>query len=65
VGRALQNLEKTAKRPASSENNLLYPIIDAVRAYATMGEICGVLRKCSGSIKNQRFYEKGFGYERR
>ena len=27
-----------------SEANLMEPIIDAVRAYATLGEMCGVLR---------------------
>jgi methylmalonyl-CoA mutase, N-terminal domain len=51
VRNALQELEAVAKQPASSENNLLYPIIDAVRAYATMGEICGVLRKVFGEYR--------------
>lgn len=51
VGEALQNLEEAAERPANAENNLLYPIIDAVRAYATMGEICGVLRKVFGEYQ--------------
>ena len=28
--------------------NLMPPILDAVRAYATIGEICGVLREVFG-----------------
>ncbi|MBA3947394.1 MAG: methylmalonyl-CoA mutase family protein [Herpetosiphonaceae bacterium] len=33
---------------ASGEENLMYPILEAVRAYATLGEICDVLRAVFG-----------------
>jgi len=39
VGRALAEVERAAR----GSDNLLPPILDAVRAYATIGEICGVL----------------------
>jgi methylmalonyl-CoA mutase N-terminal domain/subunit len=31
--------------------NLMYPIIDAVKAYATLGEICGVMREVFGDYR--------------
>jgi methylmalonyl-CoA mutase N-terminal domain/subunit len=48
VEKTLRVLKEVARRPSSSENNLVPPIMEAVRAYATMGEICGVLRKVFG-----------------
>ncbi|MCC7083150.1 MAG: methylmalonyl-CoA mutase [Burkholderiales bacterium] len=48
VERALARLVDCARRPASSESNLMAPIIEAVRAYATVGEICGALRQVFG-----------------
>jgi methylmalonyl-CoA mutase N-terminal domain/subunit len=40
VEAALRNL----RRAAAGSDNLMPPILDAVRAYATLGEICDVLR---------------------
>jgi methylmalonyl-CoA mutase N-terminal domain/subunit len=31
--------------------NLMPPILDCVRAYATLGEVCGVLRQCFGEYR--------------
>lgn len=36
------------KRTASGNGNLMYPILDCVRAYATVGEICHALREVFG-----------------
>jgi methylmalonyl-CoA mutase N-terminal domain/subunit len=36
---------------ARGDENLLPPIVDAVKAYATMGEMCGVLRKVFGDYQ--------------
>jgi len=36
---------------ALGEENLLPPILEAVKAYATVGEICGVLREVFGEYK--------------
>jgi methylmalonyl-CoA mutase N-terminal domain/subunit len=36
---------------ASGTDNLMQPILDCVRTYATLGEICGVLRKVFGEYR--------------
>ena len=36
---------------AEEGGNIMYPIIEAVRAYATLGEICDVLRQIYGEYK--------------
>ena len=33
---------------SSNGENLMYPIVEAVRAYASVGEICGVMREVFG-----------------
>ena len=47
VEAALQRLKATAQ----SDANLLPPILEAVKAYATLGEICGVLREVFGEYE--------------
>jgi methylmalonyl-CoA mutase N-terminal domain/subunit len=47
VEEALAALRDTAR----SDRNLMPPIIDAVKAYATVGEICGVLREEFGEYE--------------
>lgn len=42
---------KALKEAASSEENLMPYIIEAVRAYATLGEICGILREVFGEYQ--------------
>jgi methylmalonyl-CoA mutase N-terminal domain/subunit len=44
VGRALKAIEEEARGPA----NLMPLILDAVRAYASIGEICGSLQRVFG-----------------
>lgn len=51
VGKTLSELKDVARRPSNSENNLVPPIIEAVKAYATMGEICGALREVFGEYQ--------------
>ncbi len=51
VQAALFALREAATAPASPTNNLLPPILAAVRAYATLGEICGVLRQVWGEYQ--------------
>lgn len=36
------------RQAARSDQNLMYPLIETVRAYATLGEICDVLREVFG-----------------
>jgi methylmalonyl-CoA mutase N-terminal domain/subunit len=47
VERTLAHLGKTAR----GDENLMPAILDAVRAYATLGEICGELRKTWGEYR--------------
>ena len=49
VDAALVALKKTAQ----SEENLMPPILEAVRAYATLGEICDVLRAVFGEYQQK------------
>jgi methylmalonyl-CoA mutase N-terminal domain/subunit len=36
--------------------NLMYPILDAVTAYATLGEITGVFRRVFGEYQEPVFF---------
>jgi methylmalonyl-CoA mutase N-terminal domain/subunit len=47
VARALERLRRTAE----GSGNLMYPILDAVRAYATLGEMCDALRDVWGEYQ--------------
>jgi len=47
VKRALAELEKAAR----GTDNLLYPMKEALRHYATLGEVCGVLRRVFGEYR--------------
>ncbi len=49
VARTLDDLRAAARRPAGAGNNLMEPVMEAVLAYATMGEICGALRDVFGA----------------
>jgi methylmalonyl-CoA mutase N-terminal domain/subunit len=46
-GRVVQALREL-RRVAGTSGNLMYPILDAARAYATLGEMCDVLREVFG-----------------
>ncbi len=50
VQNALQNLGKAIDR----DDNLVAPIIEAVRHYATIGEICGVMRDKWGEFRESK-----------
>ncbi len=47
VDAALARLEDEAR----GDGNLMYPILEAVRAYATIGEICDIKRKVFGEYR--------------
>lgn len=42
---SLEKIKETAIKDESNENNIIYPIIDAVKLYATTGEIFSTLRE--------------------
>jgi len=52
---ALKRLDevcRSGERPSGRDGtNLMYPIVEAVRAYATLGEICGVMRDVFGDYR--------------
>ncbi|MFC1981263.1 methylmalonyl-CoA mutase family protein [Chloroflexota bacterium] len=50
VNRALQAVKKAAATESSPSNNMMVPIIEAVKAYATYGEICDILRGVWGEF---------------
>jgi methylmalonyl-CoA mutase N-terminal domain/subunit len=49
VQRALDRLQSAA----ASRDNLMPPILEAVRAYATLGEMCGALRAVFGEYREK------------
>ncbi len=48
--RAMKSIAEV-KKVAEGNGNLMIPIIDAVKAYATLGEICDVLREVFGEYQ--------------
>ena len=51
VESALAGLRENARRPGSSDANLMPWFIRAAEAYATLGEMCGVLREVFGEYR--------------
>ena len=45
-----RNLDKL-KRSAEGDDNLLPPILECVRSYATLGEMCDTLREVFGEYR--------------
>jgi len=50
-GRKVEEVLGKLRRSAEKDENLMPHIIDAVKAYATLGEICEVLRQVYGEYK--------------
>jgi len=51
VAASLARLRDLAARPGSAEANLMPALIDCARAYATLGEMCGVFRAVFGEYR--------------
>jgi methylmalonyl-CoA mutase N-terminal domain/subunit len=51
VQSALAGLREAARRPGSSDDNLMPHFIRCAEAYATLGEQCGVLREVFGEYR--------------
>ena len=56
VTHSLESVKKVARLPGSPENNLMPVIIDAVRCYATIGEIADALREVWGECRQGFFF---------
>jgi methylmalonyl-CoA mutase N-terminal domain/subunit len=51
VAATLRGLREAARRPGTSETNLMPHFIRCANAYATLGEQCGVLREVFGEYR--------------
>ncbi len=52
----VQSTLAALKQAAQGDENLMVPIVNAVRVYATLGEICDVLREVFGEYKPSTFF---------
>ena len=52
VGESLQYIREVAK----GDENLVPPILEAIRAYATVGEICDTLRDVYGEYQKREYF---------
>ena len=59
VARALDAM----RRAAAGTDNLMPPILDAVRAYATLGEMCDALRRSGANGRSRRSSESTYNHE--
>jgi methylmalonyl-CoA mutase N-terminal domain/subunit len=48
---SLDRIKEVARKPEGNENNLMFPITDAIRSHATIGEIFGALREIFGEYQ--------------
>ena len=51
VKRALDEIRRCAEKEESSDNNLVFPVLEAVKAYATVGEIRNALEDVFGEYR--------------
>jgi len=52
---SVKNALEELKKSIDSDENLMPPIIEAVKCYATVGEICGVMRDKWGEFRDTSF----------
>lgn len=53
---AVQQALTRVRNAADGDENLMHPILEAVKAYATLGEICEVLRSVFGEYQEPVFF---------
>ena len=51
VKKALDEVKALAMLEQKAENNLVPPVIEAARCYATVGEVCNALREVWGEYR--------------
>jgi methylmalonyl-CoA mutase N-terminal domain/subunit len=56
VKKSLDELKATAFLPASAENNLMPPVMEAVKNYATIGEVASVFREVWGEFREANVF---------
>lgn len=55
-GRTVKETLECIHKVAEGDGNLVPPVLEAVRAYATIGEICGVLRGVFGEYQAKEYF---------
>jgi len=56
VKKALDEITALAREEATAKNNLVPSVIEAMRAYATIGEVCDALREVWGEYKEPSIF---------
>jgi len=56
VKKSLDEMKAIARLEPTAENNLIPPVIDAMRAYATLGEVCDALREVWGEYREPSIF---------
>jgi len=56
VKKALDEITAMARLEATAKNNLVPPVIEAMRAYATVGEVCDALREVWGEFREPSIF---------
>ena len=55
-GKAVREALEFVREVAKGDGNLVPPVLEAVRAYATVGEICNVLREVFGEYQGREYF---------
>ena len=55
-GKAVRETLEYIREVAEGEGNLVPPVLEAVRAYATVGEICDIFRKVFGEYEAREYF---------
>jgi methylmalonyl-CoA mutase N-terminal domain/subunit len=55
-GKLVKETLEYVRAVAQGDGNLVLPVLEAVRAYATLGEICGVLREVFGEYQITEYF---------
>ena len=54
--KAVKDRLEYVREVAAGDENLVPPVLEAVRAYATIGEICDVLRNVFGEYQTREYF---------
>ena len=57
-GKAVRDSLEYFRETAKGDGNLVPPALEAIRAYATIGEICNVLREEFGEYQAREYFSK-------
>jgi methylmalonyl-CoA mutase N-terminal domain/subunit len=58
-GKTVKETLEYVRETAQGDGNLVPPTLEAVRAYASIGEICDVLRGVFGEYQAREYFGKG------